>query len=86
MRKRIAKKIYRKVYDLLWSSATCFLYYTTVDVFGKFFFKDRPYSAIYSREQFAKALKVLKKAYPKSKLKRQGTSAKGNPINIRIRI
>lgn len=59
MKKRIAKKIYRRVSDLLWSSAACFLYYTTVDVFGKFYFKDRPNSAIYSRDQFARALKVL---------------------------
>ena len=86
MKKRIAKKIYRKVSDLLWSSAACFLYYMTVDVFGKFYFKYRPNSAIYSRDQFARALKVLRKAYPKSNLKRQGTSSKGNPRNLRVRL
>lgn len=86
MKKRIANKIAKRIYLSFLTDFDCFFYYTLVDICGKRISRFRPHTAVYSRNQFEKALKVLKEQYPKCKLSRQGTSANGNPRNLRFRL
>lgn len=86
MKKRIAKKIAKRIYLSFLTDFDCFFYYTLVDICGKHICRLRPHTAVYSRNQFEKALKVLKEQYPKCRLGRQGTSASGNPRNLRFRL
>ena len=86
MKKRIAKKIAKRIYLSFFTDFDCFFYYTLVDICGIRICRLRPHTAVYSRNQFEKALKVLKEQYPKCRLSRKGTSASGNPRNLRFRL
>ena len=82
MKRRVAKKIYKTVNRLMSFNAYCLIFYTTLDVDGRFTMRNRPYEATYSRDQFARAMKTMKYPYPKSKLGRQGTSSKARYKNL----
>ena len=60
MKKRIANKIAKRIYLSFLTDFDCFFYYTLVDICGKHISRFRPHTAVYSRNQFEKALKVLK--------------------------
>ena len=86
MKKRIANKIAKRIYLSFLTDFDCFFYYTWVDICGKHICRLRPHTAVYSRKQFEKALKVLKEQYPKYRLSLQGTPASGNPRYSRFRL
>ena len=86
MKKRIANKIAKRIYLSFLTDFDCFFYYTLVDICGKRISRFRPHTAVYSRNQFEKALKVLKEQYPKYRLSLQGTPASGNPRYSRFRL
>ena len=69
MKKRIAKKIYRRVYRSMMASFESFAFY-----YIKCGNNNRPSTAPYSRAQYIKACNVLEKAYRIVKHGEQGST------------
>ena len=74
MKKRIAKKIYRRVYRSMMASFESFDFYHIKQCGNTWSVTIRPSTAPYSRAQYIKACNVLKKAYRIWKLGAQGTT------------
>lgn len=73
MKKRIAKKIYRRVYRSMMASFESFAFYY-IKRGNTWSVKIRPSTAPYSRAQYIKACNVLEKAYRIVKLGQQRTT------------
>lgn len=84
MKKRIAKKIYRRVYRSMMASFQNFAYYAIKQYGNTWTVTIQPSTAPYSRTQYIKACKVLKKAYKTYKLGSQGTTSTRYYDNKRI--
>ena len=74
MKKRIAKKIYRRVYRSMMASFESFAFYHIKQCGNTWSVTIRLSTAPYSRAQYIKACNVLKKAYRIWRLGAQGTT------------
>lgn len=85
MKKRLAVKIYRKVYRSMYYSFISFSYYSLKTSKNEWILRLKPWTAPYTREQYAKALIKLKKSYRTYVFGRMGTTPANNSYNKRFK-